>query len=270
MEAFPARSYGNVMSNDINRRYDEVRFVDITFLMNWEDFFSTAMDKQVQLGVKGPHTNHCFIFEAREVISENGNSYRQVLTSCKRFMSASDKDVPMILPDLTSTHWKEYKKLSNKVIVDYDPESCAEEINSLITTGVKSKDGEQLKSDITLLGLRAFKISNSVDYIFNICEKNLNSNDLNIAPFESRAKAHLSYDYCDHVRTNTDRFSDQEKQDILDFMTFNFPSKLQIVNKEKGFPSNAASDFVQIAYGTIFLLLLQNAVVNSYFKMSRI
>ncbi len=97
MEAFPARSYGNVMSNDINRRYDEVRFVDITFLMNWEDFFSTAMDKQVQLGVKGPHTNHCFIFEAREVISENGNSYRQVLTSCKRFMSASDKDVPMIL-----------------------------------------------------------------------------------------------------------------------------------------------------------------------------
>ena len=70
MEAFPARSYGNVMSNDINRRYDEVRFVDITFVMNWEDFFSTAMDKHVQLGVKGP-TRIIVLFEAREVISED-------------------------------------------------------------------------------------------------------------------------------------------------------------------------------------------------------
>jgi len=254
MESYPARSYGNSKSNSIGRTYDQVRFVDLTFLMNWTDYFSKAMDKQVQLGVKGPHTNHCFIFESREINSEDGSFYRQVLTSCKRFMSAAEKDVPMILPDLTSNHWKEYRKLSGKRVVDYDPDSCSEEINSILQDSIKSKDGQQLKTDTTLLGLRVFKVSNSINYIFNICEKNLKPIDLKIAPFENKVKAHMVYDYCDHIRNDTDRFTSQEKQDILDFMILNFPNKL--VNIDTGFSENASSEFVTNKHGNYIILHL--------------
>ena len=71
MESFLARQHIVSTSSDISRQYDEVRFVDLTFLLNWTEFFSKSLDKQVQLGVKGPHTNHCFIFEAREVQGED-------------------------------------------------------------------------------------------------------------------------------------------------------------------------------------------------------
>ena len=247
MESYPARVHGNIKSYDGSRAYDEVRFIDLTFLMNWTQFFSKAMDKRIQLGVKGPHTNHSFIFEARTVDAVDGTTLRQVITSCKRFMSTADKDVPIILPDLTSNHWKDYKKLANKPIIDYDPEACSDEIDTMLQSKVKSKDGIELHSDTTLLGLRTFKISNSINYIFNICKNNLNSADLTIAPFEGKVKAHMVYDYCDHVRNDKVRYTDQEKQDVLDFMTSNFPQKL--VNLEAGFDDNAALDFVTRIHG---------------------
>ena len=237
MENFPARHHIVSTSSDNTRQHDEVRFVDLTFLLNWTDFFSKALDKQVQLGVKGPHTNHCFIFEAREVQGEDLSIIRQVITSCKRFMSPSGKEVPMILPDLSSSHWKDFKKLGNKQIIDYDPESCSSEINDLIQQNAETTDNN------TLLGLRMFKITNDLNYIFNICEQPLNDCDITIAPFEEKVKAHMVFDYCDHIRNNTGRFSIEEKYQVLEFMQLKFPSKL--VNIKTGFPKNAALEFVE-------------------------
>ena len=47
-------------------------------------------------------------------------------------MSPAGKDVPMILPDLMSNHWKDFKKLGKKQLVDYDPDNCSSEIEDLI------------------------------------------------------------------------------------------------------------------------------------------
>jgi len=197
------------------------------------------MDKQVQLGVKGPQTNHCFIFEARDVVCEE-STIRQVVTSCKRFMSPAGKDVPMILPDLMSNHWKDFKKLGKKRLVDYDPDNCSSEIQDLIQT-TSSSDSN------SILGLRCFKVSNEVNYIFNICESNLNEDDITIAAFETKVKAHMVFDYCDHVRNDTGRFSNEDKHQILEFMEVNFPRKL--VDIHSGFPEETAAEFVHFKYG---------------------
>ena len=53
MEHYPARSHSNIISVESIKKYDDIRFVDLTFLLNWTSFFSKVMDKQVQLGVKG-------------------------------------------------------------------------------------------------------------------------------------------------------------------------------------------------------------------------
>ena len=68
---YPARFHGASDSSDTKRKHDLVRFVDLNFLLDWTGFFSKVMDKQMQLGVKGPHTNHCLIFEARDVTNED-------------------------------------------------------------------------------------------------------------------------------------------------------------------------------------------------------
>jgi len=261
MEHYPARSHHATNSVDAMRRYDAIRFVDLNFLMDWTTFFSKGIDNQVQLGVKGPHTNHCFIFEARDIVNEDLSCFRQVVTSCKRFMSPTGKDVPIILPDLTSTHWKEFKKLGKKQVIDYDPDNCASEINSVIQDIVPSSEKSHT-SDTTLLGLRSFKISNDLHYIFNICEKQLNDYDIKVAPFEEKVKAHMTYDYCDHIRTDSDdRFSVDEKQQVLQFMLSNFPGKL--VNIKTGFPINAAAEYVESKHGkklntTLFIKFLIN------------
>ena len=256
MMHYPARFHGASDSSYIKRKHDVVRFVDLNFLLDWTDFFSKVMDKQMQLGVKGPHTNHCFIFEARDVTNEDSSSFRQVVTSCKRFMSVSGKEVPMILPDLTSSHWKDFKKLGKKHIVDYDPDNCSSEINELIQSSVRSSTNQPLNSDMTLLGLRCFKISNELHHIFNICQKKLHEDDIRVAPFEAKIRAHMVFDYCDHIRNDTDRFSVEEKQEILDFMLLNFPSKL--VNLSSGFSEKAAEEFVKRKYGNYVLNFCYN------------
>ena len=160
MEHYHVRSHSNIISVESIKKYDDIRFVDLTFLLNWTSFFSKVMDKQVQLGVKGPHTNHCFIFEARDVVCEDESTIRQVVTSCKRYMSPSGKDVPMILPDLMSNHWKDFKKIGKKQVIDYDPDNCSSGIQDINVTGSN-----------TLLGLRCFKVSNDIKYIFNVLSR---------------------------------------------------------------------------------------------------
>ena len=244
MEHHPARSHGSTCP--VQKSYDTIRFVDLNFIMDWSKFFGEGIDKRTQLGVKGPHTNHCFIFEAREH-KEQGAQIRQVITSCKRFMSPSGKDVPMILPDLSSDHWKEYKKVSTKTI-EYDPYSCEKEIGEVLNERVQSTS-----SEYTLLGLRIFKISNNENYIFNILQRPLEVQNLQIAPFEKSVKAHMVYQYCDHVRKNIGRYSEDEKNQVLEFMQTNFPPKL--VDISKGFASDASINFVVSKKGNPFLVI---------------
>jgi hypothetical protein len=58
MESYPARVHGNIKSYDGSWAYDEVRFVDLTFLMNWTQFFSKAMDKRYTFFIR----NNIFMF----------------------------------------------------------------------------------------------------------------------------------------------------------------------------------------------------------------
>jgi len=243
MENYPARSHDS--TRPVQKKYDKIRFIDLNFVMNWSNFFSEGIDNRLQLGVKGPHTNHCFIFEARDLVDEQGEKKKQVITSCKRFMSPTGKDVPMILPDLSSNYWKEYKKVCKKTI-EYDPQSCEQEIGKVLETRTQA-----MTSETTVLGLRMFKISNDQNYIFNILEKSLHAINLKVAPFEEKIKAHMVYDYCDHVRKNIDRYSDEEKHQVSQFMQSNFPPKL--VDIKKGFPSTASHVFVLNREGKCFL-----------------
>jgi hypothetical protein len=160
-------------------------------------------------------------------------------------MSPTGKDVPMILPDLSSNYWKEYKKVCKKTI-EYDPQSCEQEIGKVLETRTQA-----MTSETTVLGLRMFKISNDQNYIFNILEKSLHAINLKVAPFEEKIKAHMVYDYCDHVRKNIDRYSDEEKHQVSQFMQSNFPPKL--VDIKKGFPSTASHVFVLNREGKCFL-----------------
>jgi hypothetical protein len=249
MESYPARSHGSACHAE--KKYDMIRFVDLTFVMDWTKFFDDAIDKRIQLGVKGPHTNHCFIFEARGFSNENGEDIRQVITSCRRFMSPTGKDVPMILPDLSPEHWKEYKKLSKKPIIEYDPTNCGEEISLVLNQRVTDTNELIITSETTLLGLRVFKISNNENYIFNILQKTLLDSNLEIAPFENKIKGHMIYHYCHHIRTNIGRYSEDEKHQVLLFMETKFPPKLIDINK--GFSKDASKEFVNCTQGKSFL-----------------
>ena len=88
----------------------------------------------------------------------------------------------------------------------------------------------------------------------------MHEDDIRVAPFEAKIRAHMVFDYCDHIRNDTDRFSVEEKQEILDFMLLNFPSKL--VNLSSGFSEKAAEEFVKRKYGNYVLNFCYNCIIS--------
>jgi hypothetical protein len=253
MQSIASRSYGPSAPILVQNK-NEIRFINITHILDYVSELESAIVEGLTLCVKGPNAYLCFIFEAREIVLPDSTIMRLVKNEAKRQMSADNLENPYIFADLSDSSWKSFNKIK-KTVVEYDPEECLEELNTAIQSVKKNEDGTPLKSDYKYLGLWACKVPNKRWIIDNILQKQVfaNEQEIQVAKFGDTVHALHTQNYVDFIRSNQ-RFTDQEKADVLEFMEKQVPKRL--VDKTNGYPADAAKEFVDTKCRTFIISIL--------------
>jgi hypothetical protein len=204
-------------------------------------------------------------------------------------MSKAGVPVPMFLPDYSSSWYDGNKKLqrhievttvdnpanfrremtallaSNEIIHELsDDDSDADELSDsendneddiqrVHSAPESAQKKKQPVKEWNLLGLMGFKIKNENETIQNIMVKFPPEHPLEIADFDSKARAHKAYSYASSIRKSKTRSADQ-KSEMKHWINTMMPPRP--VDKDSGFLPGAAALWFRKKHGESYELSL--------------
>lgn len=161
-----------------------------------------------------------------------------MLVETRQFQSKSGNPVPLFLSDKRSPWHKQFANFDQK----FEMGTFESDVDSFISTSNEMAEFE-LTSDPTredpwnMLGLKAFKVPNVTQSVFNILSSAINNKETIAAEYHENSNSLRPYMYQHTVESNVNRTA-EDKAEVRQWLKDCMPPKPKGIN---GFPKGSAA-----------------------------